>query len=307
MRILSYYPIHKTFLNSIASLFPNTKFDLARTPQIICGEYAKIWNENFIPFESNIHILDEKWNEIDDSKYDLRITWFNTEQCLLRKWSIPSVYVALNRGDPVLENQDVVIYLTKFVPEGKHSTTNRQIYLTVGSSHVGRWTGEDNRAYFIDQEDWKLRWSNKTVIGSWASTLIETLEEVRSRVPFYFPEKRTPWETWITERQKLRVYVDISFRAICCTFFESLFMGQPVVVPNWPEFNLIIKHGENGFLYRTKEECARLAGLLINDYDLARKLGAAGRETAERIAGDDIRRKQWTEAFNLALEKKGKQ
>jgi glycosyltransferase involved in cell wall biosynthesis len=80
-------------------------------------------------------------------------------------------------------------------------------------------------------------------------------------------------------------------------------MGQPTIVPNWPEFNLIIKHGENGFLYRTKEECADLTNLLINDYNLAKKLGAAGRETAEAIAGDDVRRKQWTEAFNLTLKK----
>ena len=303
MKILSYYPTHQTFLNSIASLFPKTEFDLARTPEIVPPDYGKIWNKNLISFEGNIRILNEKWNEVDDSKYDLRITWFNTERILLRKWSIPSVYVILNRGDPVLESQNVVIYLTSFVPERKHPTPNRHIYLTVGSSHVGRWTGKDNRAYFIDQEDWEARWSNKTVIGSWASTLIETLQEVRMRVPFYFPTERVPWEMWMAKRQALRVYVEISIRAISCTFFESLLMGQPTIVPNWPEFNLVIKHGENGFLYRTKEECADLTSLLINDYDLAKKLGAAGRETANRIAGDDVRKKQWTEAFNLALKK----
>jgi len=136
--------------------------------------------------------------------------------------------------------------------------------------------------------------------------LIETLQEVRMRVPFYFPLEQVPWEMWMAKRRELRAYIEISIRAMSSTFFESLLMGQPTVVPNWPEFNSVIKHGENGLLYRTKEECTHMASLLINDYDLAKKLGAAGRETANRIAGDDVRKKQWTEAFNLALEKKGK-
>jgi len=301
MKILSYYPIHRTFLNSIASLFPETEFDLARTPQIVLGECEKIWDKNLIPFENNIHILDEGWDKVDDSKYDLRITWYPTEQFLSRNWSIPSVYVVLNRGDPVLlGNESVIIYNTQ------QPTPKKHIYLTVGSSHVGRWTGEDNRTYFVDQKSWKVRWSNKTIIGNWASMLIETLEEIRMRVPFYFPLEQVPWEMWMAKRRELRAYIEISIRAMSSTFFESLLMGQPTVVPNWPEFNSVIKHGENGLLYRTKEECTHMAGLLINDYDLAKKLGAAGRETAEAIAGDDIRKKQWTEAFNLALEKKGK-
>lgn len=299
-RILSFYPIHRTFINGIAELFPGVKFDLATIPGMTQYEWQKIWETNLVPFEKNVRVVGGP-ETIDASRYDLRITWPDAERLAKPSYpDIPSVCVILNRGETAPENIDVVVQNTKVNP------SDRQIYLTTGGSGLPKWTGEDNRCYFTDQADWNARWGNSNIIGGWANTLQRTLDEVRGRVNFYFPPEPIPQKIYAMKRARLKAYVEISLRAISSTWMESLFMGQPTIVPDWPEFNTIIRHNENGFLYKNLDECSHYAWLMIYDENFAQEIGNAGRETVERIAGNDVRRKQWTEAFNLALEKKGK-
>jgi glycosyltransferase involved in cell wall biosynthesis len=300
-RILSFYPIHGTFINSIAELFPEIEFDLATIPGITRYAWQKIWETDLVPLEKNIHVVGGP-ETIDASHYDLRITWPDIEKLAKPTHpNIPSVCVILNRGETAPESVDVVVQNTKV------NSSDRQIYLTTGGSRLPKWTGEDNRCYFTDKADWNARWGNESIIGSWAHTLQDTLNEVMGRVNFYFPPEPIPQKIYAMKRARLKAYIEISLRAISSTWMESMFMGQPTIVPDWPEFNTIIKHNENGLLYKNLDECAHYAWLLIYDENLAQKIGSAGRETVERIAGNDVRRKQWAEAFNSALNKKGKQ
>lgn len=88
---------------------------------------------------------------------------------------------------------------------------------------------------------------------------------------------------------------------------EMMMMGMPVValgkklgnLPNYDLYELphIIDHGVNGFCSDDENELIDCIGKLMSDWDCARRIGLAGRQTAIDRWGKAKIRQQWTEFF----------
>jgi hypothetical protein len=88
------------------------------------------------------------------------------------------------------------------------------------------------------------------------------------------------------------------------SLLEAMAMGCAVVSCNTCAIPDYIKHGENGFLYKSDEEALQYLKLLLNDKDLAEKLGKNARETIkEKCSVDEFVRK-WNNVFDLARSMK---
>ncbi len=88
------------------------------------------------------------------------------------------------------------------------------------------------------------------------------------------------------------------------SFVEAWIMGQPIVVYGrdmWQsktyEGDELIVHGETGFIGKTPTECAYYIKLLMEDENLARKIGQQGREAALKVYGRETLAEQWTQLF----------
>lgn len=92
------------------------------------------------------------------------------------------------------------------------------------------------------------------------------------------------------------------------SFIEALMIGVPIVaigrrlahIGNYEpidfyEVDEIIKSGENGFIGESIQEIRHYIELLLNNYDLAKKISANGRETAIKLFGKKQIADQWRE------------
>jgi len=59
---------------------------------------------------------------------------------------------------------------------------------------------------------------------------------------------------------------------------EALWKGRPVVAGNVGGIPLQIVDGKTGFLVNTLEECVERVGFLLQQPEIAERMGAAGRE-----------------------------
>lgn len=88
------------------------------------------------------------------------------------------------------------------------------------------------------------------------------------------------------------------------SFVEAWVMGQPLVVfgqDMWQskhyEPSLLIENGVNGFIGNSVDECAHYLNLLLENHDFARKIGAAGRQSALQYYSRDLLADKWKMLF----------
>jgi glycosyltransferase involved in cell wall biosynthesis len=64
---------------------------------------------------------------------------------------------------------------------------------------------------------------------------------------------------------------------------EAMASGVPVVCFYYGGYAEHIKHGENGYLFRTNLEAMEIIQSLYNDASLRKQIGMAGKLTAEKL------------------------
>lgn len=88
------------------------------------------------------------------------------------------------------------------------------------------------------------------------------------------------------------------------TLIEAMACGKPVVASNLPGVRSVVSDGIDGFLFEKKQEgdLANRVNKLFSDKELRNKMGAAGRQKAEKIFSQDILIKK-LEKIYLELQK----
>jgi trehalose synthase len=81
------------------------------------------------------------------------------------------------------------------------------------------------------------------------------------------------------------------------TVTEALWKGRPTVAGNVGGIPLQIKDGENGFLVDSPEECARRCIEILEDPELGKRLGRAGKEHARKQFLSPRLLRDWLELF----------
>jgi trehalose synthase len=82
------------------------------------------------------------------------------------------------------------------------------------------------------------------------------------------------------------------------TVTEALWKGRPTVAGNVGGIPLQIKDGEGGFLVDSPEECAQRCIEILEDPELGKRLGRAGKEHARRDFLSPRLLRDWLELFN---------
>ena len=105
-------------------------------------------------------------------------------------------------------------------------------------------------------------------------------------------------EELVAKVANCRFYLNTSLYSNCpMGMCEALMIGIPVVSTRLFETPYIITHGENGFLYDTPEEAIEYCNMLLKDFELAKRIGAAGRETALKLFNQDRFIKEWDDVI----------
>lgn len=82
---------------------------------------------------------------------------------------------------------------------------------------------------------------------------------------------------------------------------EAMTMGMPVVALATTELPSVIADGQNGFVSCDPERLIGAMGALLEDRELARRIGAAARETASARFGLDRFIRDWNAAFQAVM------
>ncbi|ANH81891.1 transferase [Niabella ginsenosidivorans] len=89
--------------------------------------------------------------------------------------------------------------------------------------------------------------------------------------------------------------------AVC----EAMMHGVPVVGLATTELVTVIENGKNGFIHTDIEYLKEKMGCLLKDPALAKKIGAAGRETARELFALEPFLSRWAKVFEKAIAKNG--
>lgn len=296
MKILTWYPIHRTWINSIAELFPDYTFDLAECSQIITATFEKaMWLTDIIPFVPNIKIVG-KYGFVEHRNYDLIFSWQWVYERINAKerWDKPIILFIHNAGERAPRGFKGIVVYNTYLSAELAGTPDAPVYLGVRKEEViGNWTGEIPKGYVGNFD---------LFVGRLP---LFSFEEVRKLVRNGLIEEmhgQLKWNDWMTHRRKLRFYLEILKRANCNAFLEAMRMGQPCIVPDTRDFNRFIQHGENGFLYKKPEEIEGIVKELCLNYDLAKEIGRKAKISIEKEINDEKRKKLLEKVFKMALE-----
>ena len=83
-----------------------------------------------------------------------------------------------------------------------------------------------------------------------------------------------------------------------------MLVGMPVVALATTEHGVVIQNGINGVSHTNISYLVAQMQLLLQDRELAEKLGAAGRKTALELFDLERFTRQWKNIFELALNNK---
>lgn len=157
-----------------------------------------------------------------------------------------------------------------------------EIELGIDAEEYGDWTGEDACILTVIHS-WKDRgWHHhlyaETVRGLDA-VHVDHLDP--RQPPVDYPELRALF-------RRSRVYLHDGEREYTITLIEALMTGMPVVSFALPGIEAYVEHGLNGFVAAGAAEAREYCRLLLDDADLARRMGVASR--AKALARHDERR-----------------
>ncbi|MEI8258640.1 MAG: glycosyltransferase, partial [Deltaproteobacteria bacterium] len=98
--------------------------------------------------------------------------------------------------------------------------------------------------------------------------------------------------------RRSRLYLHDGEQEYTITLIEAMMTGMPVVSFRLPGIERYVVHGENGFVVDNAKQLRECCRMLLDDADLARRMGAVGREMALRDYNEDRWRRDWITAID---------
>ena len=117
---------------------------------------------------------------------------------------------------------------------------------------------------------------------------------------------------WINGNEKIYLYLGCTifclpshFESFGISALEAMHARKPLICTNLGGFTDLITHGENGFLVPPKSpyELAKCIKILIQDPDLALKMGECGFKKATKYFTTEKNMKKTIECYNRVLFK----
>jgi hypothetical protein len=249
----------------------------------------------------NIHCLDE----VPDLKaFDLLLITSAKIFWQTRDWKIPKViafHTLLSRTDKK------VISSSKGIPK---------VFISYSSFLQGK-SGEGLVIYHsLDTGSFKGYEGSEQVIlgvgnhilprGEWN---FKTFQSLAQGLPFKIVGKNPEmgeyffapdYEALLQEYRRNRLYLNTVEAPYNFGLLEAMATGMPVVTLPFGDLPLLIKDGVNGFISKDIKHLNSCIAKLMQDLDLARKIGAAGRETVKRLFSPQEFKAKWNHVFEMA-------
>lgn len=260
--------------------------------------YVNGWNEGEKPKPNNVVVMSkEMLDNPDDSFFDAILVQSINDYNLVSKFQKTILYYDLMNGRSngptyIYDNPNVIpvfvstgCRLSHNMYDGKHKT----IYPGVDDKYWSGWTGEEAKIVHA-RNCFKARDLPKyndflNICGDSPRTLIGIdgdmlcgYEELRSQF----------------RKHRVFVNVEIHTSTFSISSMEAMMTGMPIVCNDIEGTGEAIHNGVEGFISNNIEYLKKKTNDLLNDYDLAKELGANARETAKIKFG----KKQ----FNLAWD-----
>lgn len=162
------------------------------------------------------------------------------------------------------------------------------------------WIGKDNKV--LINCDWYQ--NKKNVTG------FDLLEKIRTQLPINLiginPGISNPAKDsadLVDKYINCPVFLNTSNWLSCPTeLLEAMSVGCPVVTTKTTDIQDIIINGENGFITNDVEELIKYCKELINNKELASKIGEEGRKTIVEKFGKKIFVEKWNEIFYETID-----
>jgi glycosyltransferase involved in cell wall biosynthesis len=98
--------------------------------------------------------------------------------------------------------------------------------------------------------------------------------------------------------RRSRVYLHDGEQEYTITLIEAMMTGMPVVAFRIPGIEQYVEHGINGFVVDDAKGLREACRLLLDDVDLATKMGSRSRVKAVRDFGEERWRREWIAAID---------
>jgi len=167
------------------------------------------------------------------------------------------------------------------------------IELGLSPTHYDGWTGEDATIL--------------SVIHSWPERgwHYETYERATEGLPTRHvdhlnpgPEGPLTYEKILDQMRRCRVYYHDGENEYTIALVEAMMTGAPIVTSDMPFVKRHVQHGVNGFVSNDPKELREFCRLLLDDKDLATKMGAESRRIALERFHEDRWIGQWNALFD---------
>jgi glycosyltransferase involved in cell wall biosynthesis len=166
------------------------------------------------------------------------------------------------------------------------------IPLGLDANAYGPYTGEDAVVLSVIHS-WKDRgWHYETYVEGAADLPTLHVDHLDSSKPVQL------YDDIQRLMRRSRVYLHDGEQEYTITLIEALMTGMPIVSFRIPGIERYVKHGENGFVVDNAKQLREQCRLLLDDADLAHRMGAASRAMALREYEESRWRSDWIEVID---------
>ena len=170
------------------------------------------------------------------------------------------------------------------------------IELGLCADHYGGWTGEDPVILSVIHT-WKDRgWHYPFYAEATAGLPTRHVDHMNPG-----PQGPLTYPQILEQMRRCRVYYHDGENEYTVALLEAMMTGAPIVTYAMPFVERHVAHGVNGFIGHTAAQLREYCRLLLDDADLAAKMGAASRQMALERYNERRWIRQWNEVFDAAV------
>jgi len=115
------------------------------------------------------------------------------------------------------------------------------------------------------------------------------------------PEGPLRYEQILDRMRRCRVYYHDGENEYTVALLEAMMVGAPIVTCAMPWVERHVEHGVNGFISADPKQLREYCRMLLNDADLAARMGAESRRIALERYHEQRWIDQWNELFDTFL------
>ncbi|MCP4867152.1 MAG: glycosyltransferase [Proteobacteria bacterium] len=237
-------------------------------------------------------------------RYDFAWSMWNEQFTIFRNWDIPRVHRVAKFAELTADDYDYAFSRDDFTMASYYQYTADQIEeaygvriplieLGLNRDTYSGWTGEDAEILTV-VHSWKDRgWHHHLWAEACADLPTRHVDHLNPG-----PEGTLDFDQIRAEMRRCRVYWHDGENEYTVALLEAMMTGAPIITADMPFVERHVQHGVNGFISSDPTQLREYARMLLDDVDLAQKMGAESRRMALERYDEERWIRQWNELFD---------